>query len=55
LPFGLRQVLRTRDRSDAFQQAYFVIPGFDALLRLIEDDELSRLYAALDGTEDLDP
>ena len=40
-PFDLRTVLRTRYRSDAFQQGYFVIPGFDALLRLLEDNDLA--------------
>ena len=53
--FELRQVLRTRYRSDAFQQAYFVIPSLDALLRMLGEVELSGLYADLEGTEDLDP
>jgi phenylalanine-4-hydroxylase len=54
-PFELRRVLRTRYRSDAFQQCYFVIPGFETLLRLLEDDDLAALYAELDGEPDLDP
>ena len=29
-PFDLRQVLRTRYRSDAFQEGYFVIDSFDS-------------------------
>lgn len=54
-PFDLRRVLRTRYRSDAFQQAYFVIPSFDALLRLLQDADLASLYEQLDGDDDLDP
>lgn len=54
-PFDLRRVLRTRYRSDAFQQGYFIIPGFDALPRLLEDDDLAALYVELDGQPDLDP
>jgi len=53
-PFELRRVLRTRYRSDAFQQGYFVIPGFEVLLRLLEDDDLDALYEELDGQPDLD-
>lgn len=53
--FDLRRVLRTRYRSDAFQQGYFVIPGFDALLRLLEDNDLAALYGELDQDPDLDP
>lgn len=55
LPFELRRVLRTRYRSDAFQHAYFVIAGFDALLRLLDDADLAGLYAELAGEPDLDP
>ena len=54
-PFDLRCVLRTRYRSDAFQQGYFVIPGFDALQRLLEDENLAALYEELDSESDLDP
>jgi phenylalanine-4-hydroxylase len=54
-PFDLRQVLRTRYRSDAFQQGYFVIRSFDALLRMLTDADLAALYRELDGTEDLAP
>ena len=54
-PFDLKQVLRTRYRSDAFQQAYFVIPSFAALLRLLEEADLEALYPALEALPDLDP
>ena len=53
--FDLRQVLRTRYRSDAFQQAYFVIDSFDDLLRLLNDSNLADLYCALEGEPDLAP
>ena len=53
--FDLREVLRTRYRNDAFQQAYFVIDSFDALLRLLEEADLQALYPALDGEPDLNP
>jgi phenylalanine-4-hydroxylase len=53
--FELRQVLRTRYRSDAFQQAYFVIDSFDALLRLLNDSDLAGLYGDLAETADLEP
>jgi len=54
-PFVLSQVLQTRYRSDAFQEGYFVIDSFDALLRLLTDADLAALYRELEGTEDLDP
>lgn len=53
--FELRQVMRTRYRSDTFQQAYFVVPSLDALLNLLERDDLPALYAELAGEVDLDP
>jgi phenylalanine-4-hydroxylase len=53
--FDLRQVLRTRYRSDAFQEGYFVIESFDALLRVLTDADLAGLYAELEGTVDLEP
>jgi phenylalanine-4-hydroxylase len=54
-PFDLHTVLRTRYRSDAFQQGYFIIPGFDALLHLLEDNDVAALYDELDREPDLDP
>ncbi len=54
-PFDLKQVLRTRYRSDAFQEAYFVIPSFAALLRLLEEADLGALYPELETLPDLDP
>ncbi|MEA3028702.1 MAG: phenylalanine-4-hydroxylase [Sphingomonadales bacterium] len=54
-PFVLSQVLQTRYRSDAFQEGYFVIDSFEALLRLLTDADLAALYRELEGTKDLDP
>jgi phenylalanine-4-hydroxylase len=54
-PFELRRVLRTRYRSDAFQQGYFVIESFDALLELLADNDLEALYEELGSQPDLDP
>jgi phenylalanine-4-hydroxylase len=53
--FDLRQVLRTRYRSDAFQEAYFVVDSFEALLRLLTDASLADLYCALADEPDLAP
>ena len=54
-PFELRQVLQTRYRSDAFQEGYFVIDSFEALLRVLTDADLAGLYEELATTPDLDP
>jgi phenylalanine-4-hydroxylase len=53
--FDLKQVLRTRYRSDAFQEAYFVVESFDALLRVLTDANLADLYRALADEPDLAP
>jgi phenylalanine-4-hydroxylase len=53
--FDLRRVLRTRYRSDAFQQSYFVIDSFDDLLERTFSNDLADLYPELDAVADLDP
>jgi len=53
--FELDQVLRTRYRSDAFQEAYFVVDSVDELLRLLTGADLAGLYGALDALPDLEP
>lgn len=55
LPFDLARVMRTRYRSDAFQQCYFIIDSFDDLLKRTVGEELGRSYAGLDDLPDLDP
>ena len=53
--FELERVLRTRYRSDAFQEGYFVIDRFEDVLRLVQRNDLPALYERLDPLEDLDP
>ena len=53
--FDLKRVLRTRYRSDAFQQAYFVIDSFEELLSDLLEADLPALYGELEGEEDLSP
>lgn len=55
LPFDLGRVLRTTYRSDAFQQAYFVIDGLDRLRGELLDADLPALYRELEGLPDLCP
>jgi phenylalanine-4-hydroxylase len=54
-PFELERVLRTRYRTDAFQQAYFVIDSFDALLAGLLKADLPALYRELEAAPDLWP
>jgi phenylalanine-4-hydroxylase len=54
-PFDLERVLRTRYRSDAFQRCYYVIDGFEALLRTLETADLDELYERLEGMEEVEP
>ena len=53
--FDLRRVLRTRYRSDAFQQSYFVVDSFEDLLGQILRVDLPRLYEELADAPDLNP
>jgi len=53
--FDLRQVLRTRYRTDAFQQAYFVIDDFETLLGRLLEADLPALYSEVEGEPDLYP
>ena len=52
--FDINQVLRTRYRTDAFQQGYFVIEHFRDVLGMVTRNDLTALYAALDQLPDLD-
>jgi phenylalanine-4-hydroxylase len=51
--FDLARVMRTEYRIDDYQQNYFVIPGFDELLRVTQETDFAPLYRALDGTPDI--
>jgi phenylalanine-4-hydroxylase len=42
--FDLRRVMRTDYRIDDFQQNYFVIPSFEALLRVTAETDFAPLY-----------
>lgn len=46
--FDLERIMRTRYRIDSFQQSYFVIDGFEQLMRATEPD-FTPVYAALAG------
>ncbi len=52
LGFDLARVMRTLYRIDDFQQTYFVIPSFQALLDETLKD-FAQIYDALSGTADL--
>lgn len=52
--FDLERVMRTRYRIDDFQETYFVIPSFDALLDLAKID-FTPLYKAVRGQPELEP
>jgi phenylalanine-4-hydroxylase len=53
--FDIRRVLRTRYRSDAFQQSYFVVESFEDLLGTILATDLPALYQELSGMPELSP
>ena len=55
LGFDLKRVLRTRYRTDAFQNAYFVIDRFEDVLDIVRRGDFRSLYAELDALPDLDP
>ena len=54
LAFDLKRVLRTKYRIDDFQQAYFVIPSFEALLASTLETDFAPLYAELESLPDLE-
>jgi phenylalanine-4-hydroxylase len=53
--FDLMRVMRTRYRIDDYQQCYFVVPDFAALLRQTLETDFAPLYARLAGQTDIDP
>ena len=53
--FDLKRVLRTRYRTDAFQQNYFVIDRFSDVLDLVQRNDLAAIYAELDQLPVIDP
>lgn len=55
LGFDLMRVMRTRYRIDDYQQGYFVIPSFEALLRQTLETDFAPLYKELAALPDLSP
>lgn len=55
LVFDLRRVMRTRYRIDDYQQTYFVIDSYEALLRATLDTDFAPLYAAMAREDDIAP
>jgi phenylalanine-4-hydroxylase len=55
LAFNLRRVLRTRYRTDAFQQSYFVIDRFEDALNLLRENDFAALCSDLSDLPDIDP
>jgi phenylalanine-4-hydroxylase len=55
LAFDLPRVLRTRYRTDAFQQSYFVIDRFEEVLNLVRKNDFAALCSELDELPDIDP
>lgn len=51
--FDLKRVMRTDYRIDDFQQNYFVIPSFDALLRATVETDFAPLYAEILAEPDI--
>ncbi len=49
----LARVMRTDYRIDDFQQTYFVIPGFDELLRLTVETDFAPVYEAIRDTPEI--
>lgn len=55
LRFDLARVLQTRYRIDDFQQTYFVIDSFAALLRATLHTDFAPLYRDLHGAPEYEP
>jgi phenylalanine-4-hydroxylase len=55
LAFDLRRVLRTRYKTDSFQQSYFVIDRFEDVLDLIRRNDVPALFRELDALPDVEP
>ncbi|MCW3847245.1 phenylalanine 4-monooxygenase [Sphingomonas sp. LB-2] len=51
--FDLKRVMRTDYRIDDFQQNYFVIPSFDALLKATVETDFAPLYAEIHALPDI--
>jgi len=48
LRFDLKRVMRTRYRIDDYQQSYFVIPSFEALLKITLETDFEPVYGQVE-------
>jgi len=55
IAFDLLRVMRTEYRIDDYQQSYFVIPSFEALLKATVETDFAPVYAALETLDDVAP
>jgi phenylalanine-4-hydroxylase len=55
IAFDLKRVMRTKYRIDDYQQSYFVIPSFDALLKAAVETDFVPLYAEIAAEAELEP
>ncbi|WP_425230729.1 phenylalanine 4-monooxygenase [Sphingomonas sp.] len=53
LRFDLARVMRTEYRINDFQQNYFVVPGYDELLRVTVETDFAPLYERLKASPDI--
>jgi phenylalanine-4-hydroxylase len=53
--FDLLRIMRTDYRIDDFQQSYFVIPSFEALLKATAEADFAPVYATLETLPDIAP
>ena len=51
----IERVMRTRYNFDEFQQTYFVVEGFEALLCATEETDFAGIYRKIAGEPALDP
>ncbi len=55
IAFDLLRVMRTNYRIDDYQQSYFVIPSFEALLQATVETDFAPIYVALETQGDIAP
>ena len=51
----IERVMRTRYNFDEFQQTYFVVAGFEDLLRATEETDFASIYRKIAGEPPLEP
>lgn len=51
----IERVMRTKYHFDTFQRIYFVVEGFEALLRATEETDFAHIYATIAGAPPLEP